>query len=146
VATFKAKQFAAPKFMAGDGCGTFFTDTAAVATAPAVNDTVEFAIPAGSEVTLLEIQSDDLDSNGTPTITFKAGYKPTSAETTLVANDSYFGTGLAISRTGGRLALSFKPIYFAEPVSIFLTFTAVAATFAAGEIVAIAGANCIGAK
>lgn len=148
MASTKSSKFTAPKFMSGDGCATAYVDTAAIAAASqvAVNDTIEFAIPAGAEVFSIEIQSDDLDSNGTPALTFKAGYRSIAAEPSLSANDSYFGTGLQIGRSAGRTILSFKPITFNEPVALVLTVTAAPGTFAAGEIAAIIGANCVGVR
>lgn len=143
---FKATAFNNPKFMAGDGCSTAYIDTAAVTTGLTVGDTVEFAIPAGAQVYGLEFDHDDLDSNGTPLLTFKAGYKSIATEPTLATNDSFFGTGLQIGRAAGRTALSFKPITFNEPVSIFLTVTAAAATAVAGSICGIAKSNCVGVK
>lgn len=148
MASTKSQKFTAPKFMAGDGCATAYVDTVSVASAAqlAVNDTLEFAIPAGAEVFSIEIQSDDLDSNGTPALAFKAGYRSIASEPTLTTNDSYFGTGLQIGRSAGRTILSFKPITFNEPVALVLTVTTASATFAAGEIAAIIGANCVGVR
>ena len=142
--SIKAAQFLAPKFMAGDGCGTVYVDTAAVAAALAVNDTIEFAIPAGAQVCSLEIESDRLDTGAG--LTFKCGYKSIAAEPTLATNDSFWGTGLTIGRTAGRTLLSGKPITFNEPVSIMLTVTAAAAGFQAGSIAAVATANCVGVR
>ena len=146
MASNKSAAFSSPKFMAGDGCGTNYVDKVVLGAAPAVNDTLEFAIPAGAQVVSIEIESDDLDSNATPLLTFKAGYKSTAAEPQLATNDSYFGTGLTIGRAAGRTILSFKPITFDEPVALVLTVTAAAATFAAGSVTAIAGANCVGIR
>lgn len=146
MASIKATAFNNPKFMAGDGCSTAYIDTASLTTGLTVGDTVEFAIPAGAQVYGLEFDADDLDSNGTPLLTFKAGYKSIAAEPTLTTNDSYFGTGLQIGRAAGRSSMAFKPITFNEPVAIFLTVTAAAATAAAGKICAIAKSNCVGVK
>lgn len=143
---FKAASFSSPKFMAGDGCGTAYIDTASTTTGLTVGDTVEYHVPAGAQVYGLEFDSDDLDSNGTPLLTFKAGYKSIAAEPTLSTNDSYFGTGLQIGRSAGRTTTSFKPITFNEPVAIMLTVTAAAATPVAGTICGIAKANCVGVR
>lgn len=144
MASIKAAQFLAPKFMAGDGCGTIYVDTAAIAAALSVNDTVEFAIPAGAQVCGLEIDSDRLDTGAG--LTWKVGYKSIAAEPTLAANDSYWGAGLTFGRAAGRSLLAGKPITFSEPVAITLTATGAAATFQAGSIAAVATANCVGIR
>lgn len=146
MASIKSKKFFAPKFMAGDGCGTTYVDDIDLATAPAVNDTLEFHVPAGTQLHSLAFDWDDIDSNGTPLFAYKVGYKSVAAEPTLTANDSYFGTGFTGGRTAGRVACSFKPITFNEPVAIVITVTAAPATFAAGNVAMIAESNCVGVK
>jgi len=145
MASIKSSKFFAPKFMAGDGCGTTYVDTATL-TALAVGDTIEFNVPAGAEVHTIDLDFDDVDSNGAPAFAFKAGYKSIAAEPALATNDSYFGTGLTLGRTAGRGSLSFKPITFNESAAIVLTVTAAPATFQAGSVAAIVGANCVGVK
>lgn len=137
-----------PQFMSGDGCGMFVVDKAIISSAPAVNDVIDFPIPAGMEVALVEIQCDDLDSNGSPTIAFQAGYAPANAgSTTLSASLAYFAAaGQVTARAGGRLACSFKPIKFNEDAVLRLTIGTAAATFAAGEIHAIVGGNAKGVR
>ena len=146
MASYKAQAFLAPKYMTGDGDGYTYIDTATVP-ALAVGDTVEYAIPAGAEVHTLQFDSTDLDSNGTPLLTFKCGYRSNAIDPKLATNDSYFGTGLTIGRSAGRVGpLSHKPIVFDEDVVVFLTVTAAAGTAAAGTITGIVSANCLGAK
>lgn len=145
MASYKSKRFFSPAFAPGDGCAALNDDKVSL-TALALNDTVEFRVEAGQRVSIIEIQSDDLDSNGTPLLAWKIGYKPINAGSSLVANDSYFGTGLQIGRAAGRTALSFKPITFDEPVSLVMTCTAAAATFAAGDIVAVVGSASVGVR
>lgn len=144
MASIKAAQFLAPKFMAGDGCGTIYVDTATISAALAVNDTIEFAVPAGAQVCGLEIDTDRLDTGAG--LTFKAGYKSIAAEPTLATNDSYWGTGLTLGRAAGRTVLAGKPITFNEPISVMLTVTAIAAGFQAGTVTAVAPANCVGIR
>lgn len=147
MASIKALGFNNPQFMAGDGCAAYWIDKATLTTNPAVGDTIDFRIPAGAEVCSVEIQCDKLDSNGAPTIAFGAGYAPIAPDSTLVANAAYFApAGQATAKTGGRLVCSFKPIKFDEDVILRLTIGAAAATFAAGDIVAIASGNCRGVR
>lgn len=147
MASIKSVQFAAPKYMPVNGCAAFIQDKAVLSAAPAVGDTIDFRLPGGFEVCLLEIQADDLDTNGAPTLGFSIGYAPIQAETIYVANPTYFApANQQIARTGGRLVVPFKPIKFEEDVMLRLTINTAAATFSAGEIFAIAGGNCHGPK
>lgn len=146
MASYKATQFLAPKFMTGDGCGTTYVDTA---TTPVLvlGDTVEFAVPAGAEIHTAMFDTTDLDTNGTPALAFKCGYRSNAIEPKLATNDSYFGTGLTLGRAAGRVGpLSHKPIVFDEDVVILLTVTTAPATGAAGSITGIFGANCVGIR
>ena len=136
MAALKSVAFQAPQFMPGDGCGAVYTDKYAVAVNPTISDTLDFRIPAGLEVTNVEIQTDDIDTNGAPTIAYSVGYAPIQAETIYTADATYFATAAlgVTSKTGGRLVCAFKPKKFEEDVALRLTFTAASATFAAGEI------------
>jgi uncharacterized Zn-binding protein involved in type VI secretion len=135
-----------PQFMAGDGRGAFLIDRVVVATAPLVNDTLEFLIPAGFEIAQVEIQCDDLDTNASPTFAFSAGYAPVGGGTVVAAPTYFAAAGQTTARTGGRLVCSFKPIKFNEDVILRLTVGTAAATFAAGEIWAIVGGNSRGVR
>ena len=135
MATLKSVGDNRAKFMPGDGRGLSLTDKVALTANPAVNDVLTYLIPAGVEVTGVEIQCDDIDTNGTPTLAFSVGYAPAAIEPTLVAAPAYFAAaGQTTGRTGGRLICSFKPIWFKEDVFLTITIGATAATFAAGEI------------
>lgn len=147
MANFKSTRFHAPKFMPGDGCGMVLSDTVRFAAAPAVNDTYDFKIPAGMEVTDVQFQSDDMDTNGTPTIAFQAGYVPSEQDSGYTAALTYFApAGQAIARAGGRLSCAFKPIKFEEDVILRVTVTTAAATFAAGDLIAIVTGAARGVK
>jgi hypothetical protein len=147
MASIKSVGFYSPKFMPGDGCAASLVDKVALTANPAVNDTIDFLIPAGLEVSIVEIQCDDIDTNGTPTFAFGVGYAPIQADTALTAAPTYFAAaGQTTARTGGRLACSFKPIKFEEDVILRLTVGAVAATFAAGEIHAVVVGACRGVR
>lgn len=147
MASIKAKGFNSPKFMPVDGCSTAIIDIVSLTTAPAANDTLDYFIPAGLEVFGVSIQCDDLDSNGTPTFAFQAGYTPVNPASSLSPALTYFaGAGQTTARTGGRLVCAFKPIKFEEDVILRLTVGTAAATFAAGDVITIVEGNTVGPK
>lgn len=147
MAQVKSRGFTAPKFMPVNGAGAFFNDQLTVATAPAVNDTLDFAIPAGLELSLLRLRFTDMDSNGTPLIAFKVGYVLLNADGTTTTVDDYFaGAGQTTARTGGLLDCLFAPIKFNVDALISITVTAAPATFAAGTVFMTAAGNCDGPK
>ncbi len=147
MANFKAQKALAPAFMPVDGCGIHLVDKIAVAANFTAADTVDFRIPGGTEVVGVEIQCDDLDTHGTPTIVFSAGYTPVDTGSSLSAALTYFApAGQTTAQAGGRLRCAFKPIKFEEDVFLRLTIATAAATFAAGEIAAIVYGNANGQK
>lgn len=142
-----AQKSTGPKFNKGDGPAYVYTDKVAAAANPAVNDVYKYLIPAGVEVTSVVVQTADLDTNGSPTIAFKVGYEAVDAASTLAAVTNYFAaTGQTTAQAGGRLTCVFEPIVFNEDIYITVTFTATAATFAAGNVWVLATANTIGVK
>lgn len=146
MANTKAVRFNAPKFQPITGAAAHFNDYANV-TAFANGDTFDFFIPAGVEIASVAIQSQPLDTNGSPTAAFKVGYLPVDASSSLAAVDNYFAAaGQTTVRAGGRLSCAFEPIKFNEDVIVRVTATAGAATFAAGRLWAMVGGNCDGPK
>jgi hypothetical protein len=144
MANTKAVRFSAPKFMPVDGGSAHFADYVNV-TAAALADTFDYLIPAGVEVSSVAFQSGALDTNGTPLLTFKAGYFPADSTSSLAAVDNYFApTGTTSLRAGGRIPCSFEPISFNEDVILRITVTAAAATLAAGRLWSIVTGNCNG--
>jgi hypothetical protein len=104
-------------------------------------------IPGGLDVTDVDIVNDDLDSNGSPTITCRIGFTPVNANEGPVADDAYFSaSGNGLLRNAGRTALAFQPLKFERPVFLTITITAAAATFAAGKVTAIVKGDGIGIK
>lgn len=145
MASFKSVAFFAPQYMPGDGVAIIVTDKV-VPTAAALNDTYDFKIPAGMEVTNVELQCDALDS-GTDTIAFSVGYSPIQAETVYTEDLTYFAAaGQATMRAGGRLSCAFKPKKFEEDVMLRVKLTAAANVFAAGEVHAIVHGNAKGVR
>lgn len=145
--SIKSTGFMAPQLTPNDGRAVFLADRVVLTANPLVNDTLDFRIPAGLEVCQVEIQCDDIDTNGSPTFAFSAGFEKIDPSSTLAPSLQYFApTGQATARTGGRLICSFKPITFQEDVFLRLTISAVSATFAAGEVWAIIGGNSKGPR
>lgn len=143
--TFRSQTFNAPQPANGDGRALIIPQTADVPASLAANDTVEFLLPAGMELTELSFQMDDLDT--TTAQAWQAGYAPAQAETQYTAALTYFAAASAIttSRTGGRFLCAFKPIKFDEDMRIVLTCNA-AGTPQAGQIIAIMAGNSRGVR
>jgi hypothetical protein len=104
-------------------------------------------IPAGMEVTDVDIVNDDLDSSGTPTIACKVGYSPVNAAEGPVADDAYFASaGKTFFNAAGRTSLAFQPVKFEKPVYLIVTLTAPAAIFASGKVAAIVKGDAAGIR
>jgi len=145
MANLKAVRFAAPKFMPVDGCAAFINDKAVVAANPAAADTLDFVVPAGLEISQLDIQVDDLDTG--VALVFSVGYRALDSKSSLVASTTYFApAGQTIAQTGGRLRCAFKPIVFNEDVIVQVVIGTAAAGFQAGEVWALIAGNTIGPK
>lgn len=134
MATVKSRQFAAPKFMPGDGCAAHLTDSAVNTGALAAADTLEFNVPAGAEVCELRIVGTQASAGAS------VGYQPVTAGE-FTGSAAYFGT-LAIGTTGVQM-LNFKPIKFEREAKIVITL---AAALAAGETTVVVGYNSNGVK
>jgi hypothetical protein len=147
MASIKSQRFYAPKQMHVDGRAIFIDDKVVLSANPTAGDTLDFMIPAGLRVSQVDIQCDDLDSNGSPTFVFSVGYAPVKAGSALSPNATYFApTGQSTAQTGGRLRCNFKPITFEEDVMLRVTVGTASATFQAGEVHAIVAGNCVGPK
>jgi hypothetical protein len=104
-------------------------------------------IPAGLDVTDIDIVNDDLDSNVSPTIACRIGFTPVNANEGPTADDAYFSaSGNVLFRSAGRTTLAFQPLKFERPVFLTITITATAATFIAGRVTAIVKGDGIGIK
>jgi hypothetical protein len=146
MANTKAVRFNAPKFQPITSAAYHFNDFVNAAAA-ALNDTFDYLIPAGVEISSLAVQSQALDTNGTPTMAFQVGYLPADATSALTPNLTYFApAGQVTGRAGGRLFCSFEPIKFNEDVIVRITVSTAAATFQAGRLWTIVSGNCDGPK
>lgn len=104
-------------------------------------------IPAGLEVTDVDIINDDLDNNVTPAITCKIGYSPINPNDGPTADDGYFApSSRNFLQSSGRTSLAFQPIKFEKPVFLTITLTASAANFISGRVTAIIKGDGIGVK
>lgn len=104
-------------------------------------------IPAGLDVTDVDIVNDDLDTGGTPTISCKVGFAPLNAAEGPTAVDDYFAsTGKTFLNAAGRTSLAFPPIKFEKPVFLILTITGGAAAFTSGKVTAIVKGDGVGVK
>lgn len=107
-------------------------------------------LPAGCIPVELIIDSDDLDSNGTPTIAWSIGVSNgavtnnqqsaagTDISTATADGGAAWGTGITVSQAGGQVQVLSKALSRVTPVNydryIVLKATAAAATAVAGEI------------
>lgn len=147
MSAYKAVRFNAPKFMPVTGAAVHLADYANVTTAASA-DTFDYFIPAGLEIDAVSFQCNALDTNGSPTLAYKAGYFPVDSTSSLASVDNYFAptasTGL---RAGGRISCAFEPITFNEDVILRVTLTAASATLPASQkLWAIVSGNCNGPK
>jgi hypothetical protein len=135
------------RFMGGYGnvCETWGSVTPTAGASADIYKVV--MIPAGVEVTDVDIVNDDLDSNGSPTIACKVGYTPVDSNDGPAASDAYFAaSGKLFLNAAQRTALAFQPIKFEFPVYLIITLTASAATFASGQVTAIVRGLAAGRK
>lgn len=146
MADTKSSGYLIPQMMPVDGRAIFIPDKADVASAPAVNDTVSFRLPAGLELSQLRFVVPDMDTNGSPALAGKIGYKAVDPASALVADDDYFRATGALGQAAGLVDCSFPPITFQEDVMVQITWTTVAATFAAGTVHMIAAGNAKGPR
>lgn len=101
----------------------------AFASAPALNDLVQMmTIPAGATIVSVVLDSDKIDTNGTPTMKFDVG-DGTVANRFLAAS--------TLPQTGGAAVANVAAAYgynYAANTPLFVKVNAAAATFAAGTV------------
>ena len=98
--------------------------------AAGLNDTVNmFKIPSGARVVDWSIGSDDIDSNGTPTVTLSLG--DSGSATRYVSASTIGQTGAA--PIDAKVKTGYGFLYSADDTCI-ITVSAAAATFAAGSV------------
>lgn len=138
MANLNAKKALAPAFAPVNGGGVVLDDSYAFTVNPTAGDVVRLArIPAGTRVSAVQIQCDDLDTNGVPTIVFRAGYAPCDGSDPAAVDNYFAAAGQTTAQAGGRLNCAFKPIAFEKDVWLTVTVNTASATFAAGDILGI---------
>lgn len=145
MATYYGQKAKAPAMNPGDGRAVMLIDKYA-STSFADSDEIRLVrIPAGFEVGSVNIQTADLDSNVSPEIVFRVGYRACDSGSSLTADDDYFAAaGQTTAQAGGRLSCAFPPIRFEEDVWLIVTVNTDAATDAAGDIYGIVTGNAVG--
>lgn len=125
---------------AGDAVDVMF-EYDVPATAYVANDILDLGIlPANHVITRMTAVSDDLDSNGTPTVVFDVGIMSGEPGDTVSARTcgAEFFSASTLAQAGGVSAMSLKTGYRVAPSnvdrSIGVKFTAIQATAQAGKI------------
>lgn len=149
--TFTASDLISkPKHMGQYGEGNILHGKVVLAAAATADIIRPLIIPAGTEVSGIILANDDLDSNGSPTIVFGAGYTPVSAnDGALAASAAFFaaaGQTQLQAASSGVLYAKFDPIKFEQDVFLDLLLGTGAATFAAGTLWARVIARNVGVK
>lgn len=121
--------------------------TVAISVAPVANDTFEFLnLPRWARIIGAEIDSDQLDTNGSPTIAFKVGDSGFTGglNGNVAADTARYFTGTTIGRVAGPADANSNAsvngraqnFYNAQPATlrVFATCTTAAATFQAGNL------------
>jgi hypothetical protein len=145
MAQIKANGFSIPKMQKIDGSAVFINDTLTVAAAPAVNDTADFLLPKGIELSFLRFYTTDMDT-GTNTLAASIGYAAVDPNSSLAASASYFAAAAVFGTAAAGTTPAFIPVTFEEDVYIRITWTVVANVFAAGTIYCTIGGNMIGVR
>ncbi|SFN73474.1 hypothetical protein [Nitrosospira briensis] len=148
MATFSAADLSSkPRHMGGHGNAVVVYGSVTPAAGTLGDVYRPVIIPAGVDVTDVDIVSDDLDSSGTPAMACKVGYSPLSPEDGPMADDDYFApAGTTLLRNAGRTSLAFQPVRFEKPVYLIITLTASSATFASGKVTAIVKGDGVGIR
>lgn len=123
----KAQPGVAPKFVPAGAiavCASY-----AFASAPSLNDLVQMmTIPAGATMVDVILDSDDLDSNGTPTIKFDVG-DATTANLYIAASTVPQAGGVAHAAQAASTAYR-----YAANTPLYVKVNTAAATFQAGTV------------
>ena len=143
MAQVKANKFTAPRKQGINGDAVFINDTLTVATNPAIGDTLDFLIPKGNEVSMINIHHTALAASG---LAGSIGYAPVDAGSTLSAVTNYFLSTSTFGLTNTGFTVRFLPIMFEEDVYLRFTITATGVTFVAGTLYVTIGANQVGVR
>jgi hypothetical protein len=150
MSSLKGQKALAPALMRVDGNGAFITDKIALGASPGVGtpiaaDTIDFLLPAGSQLCTLESVSDALDTGAA--LLYSVGYRPVDGVNPPASTAYFAAAGQTTHRAATRAEYVFKPIQFDYDVYIsFLIGTAQAGITAGNELHVIAGINQRGVK
>lgn len=148
MSSLKAQNALTPKMMRVDGTAVHILGRYVAQAAPAAADTIDFLLPAGSELCTLAFQFDDADSGAA--FEFGAGYRAVNPDDAalLPTDPAYFApAGQTTGQAGGRLNCAFKPIQFDVDVYVQLLVGAAPVGIVGNpEIWMIAGINQRGPK
>lgn len=139
----------ANNYMQAFGNAVVASGSIALAANPTAADVLRIMrIPAGTRVDALLIASDDIDSNGSPTVVMGLGYAPCDGASP-APSAAYFaaaGQTFAQAGTNGTLFRRFDAVTFDKDVWLTATVGTASATFAAGSIYATALGSARGVK
>lgn len=152
MAQTKSLKFARPLPMTVDGCAIFINDQVSVAANPTANDTSDFRIPKGLELSQLKFNVPDMDSS--TGMAAKIGFASITGDSTVLMNgaatavdDDYFRAAGALGQATALIDCQFAPVTFEEDVYLRITWTVAASgTFTAGTIYATMAGNMVGVK
>lgn len=123
----KAQAGIQPKFTASNSIPVYASY--AFASAPSANDIVQMmTIPAGATIVSVVLDSDQIDTNGTPTMSFDVGD---------AANPTRYLSASTLPRTGGAAVANVAAAYgyqYSANTPLQVKVHAAAATFAAGTV------------
>lgn len=151
MSSFKAQKAMAPALMRVDGNAAFIVDKIQLGASPglgvpAATDTIDFFLPAGSELCTLASYNDDLDSGAA--LLYSVGYRPVDGTNPAAVTDYFAAAGQTAFRAAGRVEYAFKPIKFEYDVyiSVLIGTAAAGIAVAGSELFFIAGINQEGPK
>lgn len=145
MASIKSAGYLNPQATPNDGRAVFINDYAAVGANPTINDTVDYRLPAGFELSTLRFKVPDMDAS--TGMAAKIGYAPVDPASSLSPNDAYFRAAAALGQAAAQIECDFVPITFQEDVRVTITWTAAASgAFTAGTVYMTAGGNSKGPR
>lgn len=150
MASLKGIKSTGSQQMQVNGAGFFLTDKVKLGASPGVGtpiaaDTIDFLLPAGTELCTLESVSDALDTGAA--LLYSVGYRPVDGSNPAAALTYFAAAGQTTHRAASRVEYTFKPIKFDYDVFICFTIgTAQAGITAGNELHVIAGVNQVGPK
>lgn len=139
MAQVKSRKFALPLFAKGNGHAMIINDSVVIATNPVANDTADFRLPKGLELSQLKLNIPDMDTGAG--LAGKIGFASISGAATVMMNgvatavdDDYFRAAGALGQAAALIDCQFAPVTFEEDVYLRITWTVTAGTFVAGTI------------